>query len=185
VTHGGSLVALVTRATRSESDGEGLAHELRAMLEDVVGAGAVTIAIGGTCDRPDAYGPAFVAARRALDLMVKLGRRGGVVGHRQLGPYGLLLQASSRDELEAFARGTLGPLVEHDRRNGAELTKTLRVFLEEDRVQRRTAARLFIHVNTVAYRINRIEGLVGRSLDDPAAVFDLTLALRIVDVLDA
>ncbi|HEX2469487.1 MAG TPA: helix-turn-helix domain-containing protein [Candidatus Limnocylindrales bacterium] len=185
VTHGGSLVALVTRATRSESDGEGLAHELRAMLEDVAGVGTVTIAIGGTCDRPDAYGPAFVAARRALDLMVKVGRRGGVVGHRQLGPYGLLLQASSRDELEAFAHGTLGPLVEHDRRHGAELTKTLRVFLEEDRVQRRTAARLFIHVNTVAYRINRIEGLVGRSLDDPAAVFDLTLALRIVDVLDA
>jgi DNA-binding PucR family transcriptional regulator len=37
----------------------------------------------------------------------------------------------------------------------------------------------------VAYRINRIEQIVGRSLDDPSSVFDLTLALRILDVLDA
>ena len=51
-------------------------------------------------------------------------------------------------------------------------------------MQRRAAARCFIHVNTVVYRINRIEQLLGRSLDDPSAVFDLTLALRILDVLD-
>ncbi len=57
--------------------------------------------------------------------------------------------------------------------------------MEEDRVQRRTAARMFIHVNTVVYRINRIEQLIGRSLADPSAVFDLTLAMRILDVVDA
>jgi DNA-binding PucR family transcriptional regulator len=39
-------------------------------------------------------------------------------------------------------------------------------------------------VNTVVYRINRIEQLLGRSLGDPTTVFDLTLALRILDVLD-
>ena len=43
---------------------------------------------------------------------------------------------------------------------------------------------MFIHVNTVVYRINRIEQLIGRSLADPSAVFDLTLA-RILDVVDA
>ena len=86
--------------------------------------------------------------------------------------------------LEAFARGAVEPLVEHDRRNHADLLGTLRVYLEEDRVQRRAAARCFIHVNTVVYRINRIQQLLGRTLDDPATVFDLTLALRILDVLD-
>ena len=183
--HAGSLVVLVTPSSRSEPEARTIAGELRDALEDVVGRGLVTIAIGAICDRPDAYAPAFTAARRALDVMVKLGRRGAVIGSRQLGPYALLLQASSRDELEAFVRGTLGPLVEHDRRHGAELLRTLRVFLEEDRAQRRTAARLFIHVNTVAYRVHRIEQLLGRTLDDPSTVFDLTLALRILDVLDA
>lgn len=185
VSQGGSLVVLATQPARGESGGDELAAELRGVLDGVVGSGAVTIALGGSCDRPDAYAPAYAAARRTLDVMIKLGRRGTVIGARELGPYGLLLRASSRDDLEAFARGALEPLIEHDRRHGAELTKTLRAFLEEDRVQRRSAARMFIHVNTVVYRINRIEQLLGRSLDDPTAVFDLTLALRILDVLDA
>ena len=184
MSQGGSLVVLATQPSRGEAGRDELAAELRDVLEGVAGSGSVTVALGGTCHGPDAYAPAFAAAQ-TLDVMIKLGRRGTVIGARELGPYGLLLRASSRDELEGFARGTLAPLVEHDRRHGAELTRTLRVFLEEDRVQRRTAARMFIHVNTVVYRINRIEQLIGRSLADPSAVFDLTLALRILDVVDA
>jgi DNA-binding PucR family transcriptional regulator len=59
----------------------------------------------------------------------------------------------------------------------------LRAYLEEDRVQRRVAARCFIHVNTVVYRVRRIEELLGVDLADPSVVFDLTLALRIRDLL--
>jgi len=77
----------------------------------------------------------------------------------------------------------LNPLVEHDRAHAGELVSTLRAYLDEDRVQRRVAARCFIHVNTVVYRVRRIEELLGVDLGDPAIVFDLTLALRILDFL--
>ena len=184
VLHGGSIVVLAAQPPRGDLDARVLADELLSTLERVAGEGAVTISLGGTCDRPDAYAPAFAAARRALDLMLKLGRQGSVIGAPELGPYGLLLEASSREDLEAFARSALAPIVDHDREHGADLLATLRVYLEEDRVQRRTAARCFIHVNTVVYRINRIEQLLSRSLDDPSTVFDLTLALRILDVMD-
>jgi sugar diacid utilization regulator len=185
VLHGGSIVVLATKPPRGDADRRELATDLQATLETVAGAGQVTVAIGGTIERADGYAPAFASSRQALDVMLKLGRRGAIIGARELGPYGLLLQASSREELEAFARETLAPLLEHDRRHGADLMGTLRIYLEEDRGQRRAAARIFIHVNTVVYRVNRIEQLIGRSLDDPTTVFDLTLALRILDVLDA
>jgi sugar diacid utilization regulator len=185
VPHAGAIVIVAKRPARAKRDLHQLAAELTKTLEPVAGPGAVTIAIGDPCDRPDAYAPSFAGARRALDVMLKLGRGGAVIGARELGPYGLLLQASTLDDLEAFARSTLEPLVAHDRGHGSDLVRTLRVYLEEDRVQRRAAARCFIHVNTVVYRINRIEQLLGRSLDDPTAVFDVTLALRILDVLDA
>jgi sugar diacid utilization regulator/GAF domain-containing protein len=185
VVHGGSIVVLAAYPRRGDREPAALASELFATLEGVVGEGVVTVSLGGTCDRPDAYAPAFAAARRALDLMLKLHRQGGVIGARELGPYGLLLEASSREGLEAFARSALTPILDHDREHGSDLLGTLRVYLEEDRVQRRTAARCFIHVNTVVYRVNRIEQLVGRSLDDPSTVFDLTLALRILEVVEA
>ena len=60
---------------------------------------------------------------------------------------------------------------------------TLRAYLEEDRSQRRVAERCVIHVNTVVYRIRRIEELLKVDLGDPATVFDLTLAVRIRDLL--
>ena len=90
---------------------------------------------------------------------------------------------SARDDLIAFAQRTLGPLLDHDRAHAGELVATLRAYLDEDRVQRRVAARCFIHVNTVVYRVHRIEELLGADLGDPKTVFDLTLALRIMDLL--
>ncbi|HEV8696793.1 MAG TPA: helix-turn-helix domain-containing protein [Candidatus Limnocylindrales bacterium] len=184
VLHGGSIVVLAAQPRRGDGDARPLAAELMEMLEGTAGAASVTISLGGTCVRPDAYAPAFAAARRALDLMLKLGRPGTIIGARELGPYGLLLQASGRDDLEEFARSALAPIIDYDRQHGADLLGTLRVYLDEDRVQRRAAARCFIHVNTVVYRINRIEQLLDRSLNDPSTVFDLTLALRIMDVTE-
>ena len=43
---------------------------------------------------------------------------------------------------------------------------------------RATSRRLGVHVNTLLYRMRRIEALVGRRLDDPDTRLALALALR-------
>lgn len=183
IQHAGTIVVLALAGRQADRDPRELAEDLKACLETPIGAGRVTIAISDRCGRPSDYAPAFRLARDSVELMLKLGRRGTVIAASELGPYGLLLRVSSRDELEAFAQNTLRPLVEHDRRHRGELVATLRAYLDEDRVQRRVAARCFIHVNTVVYRIRRIEELLGVDLGDPGSVFNLTLALRILDLL--
>ena len=179
----GVVVVMAGVRGRPSRDTAALAEDLRATLESVVGPGAVTIVPGERCVRPDDYAPAYRTARETLDLMRKLGRRGLVVGASELGSFALLLKVSSRDDLEAFATQTLAPLVDHDGAKGGDLLTTLRIYLEEGRSQRRVAARRFIHVNTVVYRIHRIKELLKVDLDDPATVFDLTLAFRIRDLL--
>ena len=184
VLHGGSIAVLAAANRGSGLDVRALARDLQSTIGEVAGAGPVTAAIADRCGRPDDYAPAFRLARESIELMLKLGRGGAVVATNDLGPYGLLLRASSRDDLEAFASRTLRPLLEHDRGHGSDLLRTLRVYLEEDRVQRRTAARCFVHVNTIVYRVRRIEDLLGADLDDPSTVFDVTLALRVMDLID-
>jgi len=183
VLHGGSIVVLAGAVRPNDPDLRELARDLQGAIAGIAGVGQVTVAIADRCRRPDDHAPAFRLARESIELMLKLGRGGAVIATSELGPYGLLLRASSRDDLEAFARRTLRPLLEHDRGHGSDLLRTLRVFLEEDRVQRRAAARCFVHVNTIVYRVRRIEELLGVDLDDPATVFDITLALRILDLL--
>ena len=182
VLHEGSIVVLARAGRASDVDLRELATDLQTAIGEIAGAGQVTVAIADRCNRPDDHAPAFRLARESIELLLKLGRRGAVVATSELGPYALLLRASSRDDLETFARRRLQPLIQHDRGNG-ELLRTLRVFLEEDRVQRRAAARCFVHVNTIVYRVRRIEELLGVRLGDPSAVFDLTLALRVLDLL--
>ena len=181
--HLGSIVALLAPARPQEVDARELAEELRGAVDAALGDGTATVVVGDRCGRPDDYAPALRLARETLDLLVRLDRRGVVIGAGELGPYGLLLRASSREALETFADRTLAPLVEHDRAHGGELLPTLRAYLEEGGVQRKVAARCFIHVNTVVYRVRRIQELLGVDLTDPGTVFDLTLALRIRDVL--
>jgi DNA-binding PucR family transcriptional regulator len=101
---------------------------------------------------------------------------------QQLGAYRLLLKTSAPDELRAYARRTLGPLLDPERRGAAELLQTLRAFLEAGRSQRAAARVCSVHVNTVVYRLGRVSDLLGVDLSDPAVVFDITLALRILDV---
>jgi sugar diacid utilization regulator len=188
--HSGVIVILHPAARKVDRDGRGtrdvtdVAAELKAVLESGPGSGAVTVAVSDACGRPNDYAPAFALARDAIELMVRLGRGGTIVAAGGLGTYELLLRASSREELDAFAQRTLRPVIDHDRAHDGDLLTTLRAYIAEDRVQRRVAARCFIHVNTVVYRIRRIEALLGVHLDDPATVFDVTLALRLLDLLD-
>ncbi|WP_371601443.1 PucR family transcriptional regulator [Pseudonocardia sp. Ae263_Ps1] len=69
-------------------------------------------------------------------------------------------------------------MLDHDVRSGTGLAETLATFLDESGSWSRTAARLHLHVNTVRYRIGRVEELTGRDLGSFSDRVDLYLALR-------
>ena len=178
---------VVLAAERQHADlvsSEALAAALRRAVGAILPDGGVSVAVDGPCHGPAELAAAYRLARESLELMTRLGRRDLVVDGRALGPYRMLLKATDPDELRAFAIRTLGPLLELDRRTGSDLVETLRAYLEEGASRRRAAARLFVHVNTVVYRLERIERALGRSLADPELVFELTLALRIGALTD-
>lgn len=81
-------------------------------------------------------------------------------------------------ESELVADRVLGPLIEYDRQQGTELIKTLQAYLECDRSPSRASELLFIHTQTVNYRITRIQELTGRSMRSTGDVSELWFALR-------
>lgn len=89
-----------------------------------------------------------------------------------------LLAGVPDDVRRGYAVQVLGPVRDHDTRSGTELVTTLDTFLDESGSWSRTAARLHLHVNTVRYRIGRVEELTGRDLSRFADRVDLYLALR-------
>ncbi|HUF60160.1 MAG TPA: GAF domain-containing protein [Actinomycetota bacterium] len=168
--------------TPADEDGRGpaeaLAADLLETLREQIPELGFSVAIGDRCSSPDDYQPSFRLAIGALDATAKLGRPGQVVNAADLGVSRLLISAVDARELHRFASRSLGPLLEGGDRRG-ELLGTLEAYVEAGFNQRETARRSFVHFNTVAYRLRRIEEILGVDLDDPRARLDLTLALRI------
>jgi DNA-binding PucR family transcriptional regulator len=80
--------------------------------------------------------------------------------------------------LRSWRERLLGPLRDYDARRGAELLPTLVSFLDCDGSWSACAAQMYVHVNTVRYRIGRVEALTGRDLSALADRVDFFLALR-------
>ncbi len=64
------------------------------------------------------------------------------------------------------------------------LIQTLAVYLETHCQISETAKRLYVHRNTIIYRLEKIEELLGKSLKDPDTTLHLRLALRIQHTLE-
>jgi DNA-binding PucR family transcriptional regulator len=90
----------------------------------------------------------------------------------------LLLASVPASLLRSSAERLLGPLRDYDARHNADLMPTLRSFLSCDGSWSACASVMYVHVNTVRYRIGRIEALTGRDLSALADRVDFFLALR-------
>ena len=109
--------------------------------------------------------------------------RGGtaiaLVTSDEVASYELLLATVPVSVLRSFRERLLGPLVAYDDRHRAELLPTLREYLACSGSWNVCAAKMYVHVNTVRYRIRRIEELTGRDLSSLDDQVDFFLALRI------
>jgi DNA-binding PucR family transcriptional regulator len=97
----------------------------------------------------------------------------------EVASYELLLASVPGSVLRSFRDRLLGPLLAYDERHRAELLPTLREFLACSGSWNACAARMYVHVNTVRYRIRRIEELTGRDLSCLDDQVDFFLALRV------
>ncbi|MFJ5833393.1 PucR family transcriptional regulator [Streptomyces sp. NPDC093089] len=88
----------------------------------------------------------------------------GVAGLGDLDGLGRLIAGIPADVRNAYRETVLGPLLGAGRGSGTMLLDTLEVFLAHDCSWARTAEALHVHVNTVHYRIERVETLTGRDL---------------------
>ncbi|MEU6478185.1 helix-turn-helix domain-containing protein [Streptomyces sp. NPDC047017] len=77
----------------------------------------------------------------------------------------------------AYSRTVLGALLDTGKKSAASLLHTLEVFLVHDGSWARTAEVLRLHVNTVHYRVQRIEHFTGRDLSSLRDRLDLWAAL--------
>ena len=145
----------------------------------------LTVGVSGPAESvtalPGALHEAGSARRLAALRLAGLGGTSAVsvVTSDEVTSHELLLATVPASVLRSFRERLLGPLLAYDHQHRAELLPTLREFLACSGSWNVCAARMYVHVNTVRYRIRRIEELTGRDLSRLDDQVDFFLALRI------
>ncbi|AOP49137.1 PucR family transcriptional regulator [Streptomyces lydicus] len=179
-----ALVPLPVPDESGDSSATGLhAEELLTLVQEPLGRGLaddgrLTVGVSASVHSAEGLRGALEEARHARRVAAARPGRVCAAGHEELASHVLLLPFVPDDVRRAFTARLLDPLRDYDRRHRAELIPTLEAFLDCDGSWTRCATRLHLHVNTLRYRVGRIEQLTGRDLSRLEDKLDFFLALR-------
>src|SRR5947207_8553 len=157
---------------------EKLAGQILAAATPVMKPGTASVGIGNVANSVAELARSHVEARQALRLTRRAGGRGRVASYRSLGAFRLLLEVQSPEALRRFVEELLGPLLQYAQSRDTPLLETLEALSAKRWIRRAAARQLGIHINSMSYRVERIQSLTGLSLDDPETRVAISIALR-------
>ncbi len=120
-------------------------------------------------------------ASQALSMAARL-RESKPLYFGNLSVYRLLFQLEGNPELDSFMREALGPLLDYE--GGGDLLETLEAFCERLGNLSQTAEKLFIHRNSLLYRMERIAQIAGLDMNNPDTRLAVHLALKVRKMLN-
>jgi len=158
--------------------GERLATQIQTTAAAVLRPGTASLGLGNLATSVAELARSHQEARQAIRLARRAGGRAQVTSYRSLGAFRLLLEVQNREALTRFVGEVLGPLLKYSESRETPLLETLEALVAARWVRRQAARALGVHINSMNYRITRIEELSGISLDDPETRVAIAIALR-------
>lgn len=178
----GNQHIVVFQALRNDSDMDSVKQLNRRIFEQVESEFPEANLIGGLsgpartlADWPTVY----TEALQAMQLGVRLKLNKQVVEFGSLGVYRLLYELEALPAVQKFAAEIMQPLADYDNENRGSLVKTVQAYFEHHGNISQTAESLFVHRNTLLYRMERIQELTGLQLDQANMRLALHLALKL------
>lgn len=144
----------------------------------------INLGIGRYYESIENLPKSYKEALEALNLGKKIVGSGKIIHFNDLGIYKLLLDVSDKNQLKDFALNYLQPLIKQDEQHGTELIATLEAYLRNDKKIYKTAKELFVHRNTVRYRIKKISGILGIDMGDGEILFNIYFAFKALKIVN-
>jgi len=139
----------------------------------------VNAGIGNTYSQPEPMRKSYFEAKQCVKKAVAEKKRIICQDYRKMAS--LMSLVPNQEDLQTLAGNLLGNLEAYDREKNTELMKTLHSFFRHKCKQSDTAKALNIHVNTLSYRIARIQEILEADLDDMETCTMLFFSLKILE----
>lgn len=139
---------------------------------------------GRSYTSPYDYRKSYSEAIKASEIAMADRRFAPIARYEEAGLYSILTSVNSSNCLKTFYNQVLQRILEYDRDNGTDLFETMINLLESSFSIQEVASKMYLHKNTVKYRINKIESLLGHPLHDAETICDIETAIKIGRLLD-
>lgn len=158
---------------------EKISQNIKDNIEKEIDNIKVSIGIGGISSELKEFKSIMFQAQKALEVSKKCEMKSSIVDYKKLGVYRLFFDMRKYDEMKNIYNENLENLKKYDKKNSTSMLKTLEFYINEQRNLGRAAVKLYIHRNTMRYRIKRIEEILQCDLNDEKVIFNITLSIKI------
>jgi PucR family transcriptional regulator, purine catabolism regulatory protein len=142
------------------------------------------VGIGSQYETIHSLHKSFSEANEAIRLMQKIEDHEGISHFEDHAVYHFLDSNIKDVELERFFMKSLGILYEHDRLHGTSYIITLENFFSNNLNISETAKSMFLHRNTLIYRIEKIKEILSNDLKNSEELLQYQLAIKIYRLLN-
>lgn len=123
-------------------------------------------------------------ARKCLDLHQCLDNN-EVIYFDDLGVYRLFMDLTENEAyLRSYYQETIAKLIDYDNDNSTDYYNTVVSYIRHNGNIKEIAAEIFVHYNTVRYRIQKLKEM-GIDLEDPDKRFELHIGIKIHELLES
>jgi PAS domain S-box-containing protein len=105
----------------------------------------------------------------------------GIYHYKDIGILQFLARCGRAEATDEFIKETIGKLIEYDEKKETELMTTLEAIVQTNSL-REAAEKVCVHPKSVYYRKNRIEKILGVSVDSVDTRFTIAIAIKLYQI---
>jgi purine catabolism regulator len=124
-----------------------------------------------------------IAQLRDESYLASLFTKRGIIYYKSLDTIKLLYPLKDDKEIQEYYSRTIKKLEDYDEINNSNLIKTLETYFRYNLRKGVVSEKLFIHVETLRYRLNKIEEITGYSINDSEGLFALQMGVKLRSLL--
>lgn len=137
------------------------------------------VGVGSTYKYINEMKKSYREAKNTLQISQMVAGNQKLHFYENLGIYSFISQVSNEKFLDDYMNSKLGALIEADRMQEGNLCETLDSYIEHNCNANAASEALFIHRNTMRYRLDKIKKILNNDLSDMSEFLELKLAFAI------
>lgn len=173
-----SLLLLVPGQDKNEQQRKRIVEAVMAAVEKLIHR-RVNLGVGSAYEGIKGLRKSFAEAEKAITLGSDLWVKKSIHYFDALGVYRLISLLEDQRELKEYYEESMKQLAEYSEDKELNLIETLEAYFACDESLKKTADLLYIHVNTLKYRLQKVKQITGLNIHHSEDKLMLLLGLKI------